>query len=37
MLEDFSLIERLAADAGDDLSIEVEGVNVLENCGIVSE
>jgi hypothetical protein len=31
MLEDFPLVESLAAYACDDLGVEVEGVNVLED------
>jgi hypothetical protein len=32
MLQNLSLVEGLAADAGDDLCVEMEGVNVLEDC-----
>jgi hypothetical protein len=31
MLQNLPLIEGLAANAGDDLCIQVEGVDILEN------
>ena len=35
MLENFPLVQCLATDAGDDLSIEMEGVDVLEDYGLL--
>jgi hypothetical protein len=32
MLQDFALVQAFA-DAGDDLSVEVEGIDILEDVG----